>query len=88
MVGPALPQALRAVYPLYDPDENFRETAKDDPSTIATTCPEDHGPGLITAEKRKLQENSDVMDTLEDIFSLTCVASPYPCHRLYFILAL
>ncbi|KAJ7844947.1 hypothetical protein B0H13DRAFT_2286261 [Mycena leptocephala] len=45
MVGPALPQALRAVrYPLYDPDGNFRETDKDDPDTMATTCQEEHGP--------------------------------------------
>jgi hypothetical protein len=58
MVGPALPQALRAVrYPLYDPDGNFRETDKDDPDTMATTCPEEHGPSfIISEEKRKLEK--------------------------------
>jgi hypothetical protein len=88
MVGPTLPQALRAVrYPLYDPGGNFRETDKDDPDTISTTCPEEHGAGVITSEeKRKLVENSEVVNTLEDIFGLTCVASPYPCHNLCFLL--
>ncbi|KAJ7902255.1 hypothetical protein B0H13DRAFT_760189 [Mycena leptocephala] len=72
MVGPALPQALRAVrYPLYEPDGNFSETDKDDHDTMAT-CPEEHGPSVITSEdQRKLEENSKVGDTLEDIFSLT-----------------
>ncbi|KAJ7852156.1 hypothetical protein B0H13DRAFT_2084490 [Mycena leptocephala] len=45
-----------------------------------------HGASVITSEeKRKLEENSEVVDTLEDIFGLTCVARPYPCHSLCFV---
>jgi hypothetical protein len=86
MVGPALPQVLRAVrYPLYDPDGNFSDTDKDDPDTMATTCPEEHGPSVIISEEKK--KIGEVVDDLEDIFSLTCVASPYPRHSLYFLLS-
>jgi hypothetical protein len=86
MVGPALLQPFRAVrYPLYDADGNFMETDKDDPDTMATTCPEEHGAGVITAEeKRKLEENLEVVDTLEDIFSLTYVASRYPPQSIFY----
>ncbi|KAJ7841758.1 hypothetical protein B0H13DRAFT_2365548 [Mycena leptocephala] len=73
MVGPALPQALRAIrYPLLDADGVYKDTNNDDPDTMATTCPEEHGATVITPEeKQKLEENSEVVDTLEYIFSLT-----------------
>jgi hypothetical protein len=87
MVGPALPQALRPVrYLPYDPDGNFRETDDDDPDTMTTTFPEEQGPGGI--RNKKLEENSRVADTVEDILSLTCVAPHYPPHSLYFIVVL
>jgi hypothetical protein len=78
MVGPALPQALRAIrYPLHDADWGYKNTNNDDPDTMATTCPEEHCATVITPEeKQKLKENSEVVDTLEYIFSLTCVVRP------------
>ncbi|KAJ7850714.1 hypothetical protein B0H13DRAFT_52615 [Mycena leptocephala] len=73
MVGPALPQALRAIrYSLHDADWGYKNTNNDDPDTMATTCPEEHCATVITPEeKQKLKENSEVVDTLEYIFSLT-----------------
>ncbi|KAJ7261073.1 hypothetical protein C8J57DRAFT_472549 [Mycena rebaudengoi] len=67
-VGPALPQALRVVrYPYYEYD-----TPDCDSSLMATACPEDHSPSFISAEENvSLQENSRVVATLEDIYSLT-----------------
>jgi hypothetical protein len=54
------------------PDGNARD--KEDPDKLATECPEEHSPSVITAdEKQKLQENSKVVYALEDIYSLTCV---------------
>jgi hypothetical protein len=45
-----------------------------DPLTMATTCPEEHGASVITAEeKRQLRENSEEVEKLENIYSLTCV---------------
>ncbi|KAF7367862.1 hypothetical protein MSAN_00850700 [Mycena sanguinolenta] len=66
VVGPALPQALRVIrYPYngYSP--------KNDPSVMATACPEDSNITILTAtEKTKLEENSLVVGKLEDIYSL------------------
>jgi hypothetical protein len=85
MVGPALPQALRPVgYLLYDPDGNFRETDNDDPDTMTTTFSEEQGSAVISNEK--LEENSRVADTVEDIFNLTCVAPHYPPHSFIVVL--
>lgn len=54
------------------PDGNARD--KEDPDKLATECPEEHSPSVITAdEKQKLQENSKVVCVLENIYSLTCV---------------
>ncbi|KAJ7820059.1 hypothetical protein B0H14DRAFT_2834431 [Mycena olivaceomarginata] len=71
IVGPALPQALRVIrYQYAMPDGNARD--KEDPDKLATECPEEHSPSVITAdEKQKLQENSKVVYALEDIYSLT-----------------
>ncbi|KAJ7853804.1 hypothetical protein B0H14DRAFT_3449995 [Mycena olivaceomarginata] len=45
---------------------------KEDPDTLATECPEEHSPSVITAdEKKKLQEDSEVVEALEKIYSLT-----------------
>ncbi|KAJ7919860.1 hypothetical protein B0H13DRAFT_1708728, partial [Mycena leptocephala] len=73
IVGPALPQALRAIrYPLRNPDETLGAMDKDDPDTVATTCPEEHSASVITSEeKQRLEDNSEVVDTLEYIYSLT-----------------
>ncbi|KAJ6505363.1 hypothetical protein C8R45DRAFT_972466 [Mycena sanguinolenta] len=66
VVGPALPQALRVVrYPYsgYSP--------ANDPSVMATACPEDSNITILTAaEKTKLEENSLVVEKLEDVYSL------------------
>ncbi|KAJ7923604.1 hypothetical protein B0H13DRAFT_2655072 [Mycena leptocephala] len=76
-IGPALPQALRALrYLLYDPDGNFRETDKIDLDTMATACRKSTMPVLLPRKRNKLEQNSEVVNTLEDIFSLTCVARP------------
>jgi hypothetical protein len=59
---------------------------KDDPDTVATTCPEDHSASVITSEeKQRLEDNSEVVDTLEYIYSLTCVSGFYPHHNLYYL---
>ncbi|KAJ7898993.1 hypothetical protein B0H13DRAFT_2664456 [Mycena leptocephala] len=76
VIGPALPQALRVVrYPYYDDDGDRRPPvqAKDlDPTHMAATCPEEHSAIVVTAEEKdKLQENSKVVDALENIYSLT-----------------
>ncbi|KAJ7821370.1 hypothetical protein B0H14DRAFT_2831422 [Mycena olivaceomarginata] len=72
IVGPALPQALRVIrFPLVNLDGTLRDE-KEDPDTLATTLPEEHSPSIITAEEQQvLQENSTVVETLEDIYSLT-----------------
>ncbi|KAJ7493967.1 hypothetical protein FB451DRAFT_1215773 [Mycena latifolia] len=66
IVGPALPQALRVVrYP-------FPVDPESDPVDMATACPEEHGASVITAdEKMTLQEDSNVVKKLENIYSLT-----------------
>ncbi|KAJ7792974.1 hypothetical protein B0H14DRAFT_2469633, partial [Mycena olivaceomarginata] len=71
IVGPALPQALRVLRYQYDmPDGTARD--KEDPDTLAKECPEEHSPSVITAdEKKKLQEDSEVVEALEKIYSLT-----------------
>ncbi|KAK6966613.1 hypothetical protein R3P38DRAFT_906096 [Favolaschia claudopus] len=75
IVGPALPQALRAIRYPYGDDEvepGDREYHKEDPDTMATTCPEEHEPSVITAEeKMELQENARMVQSLEDVYSLT-----------------
>jgi hypothetical protein len=64
-----------------NPDGTLRATDKEDPDTVATTCPEEHSASVITSEeKRRLEENSEIVDTLEDIYSLTCVAPHLPIH--------
>lgn len=88
VIGPALPQALRvARYPYYDDDGYRRQSVEAldlDRATMAAACPEEHGAIVITAnDKDKLEENSKVVDTLENIYSLTCVSrlflqSPHP----------
>ncbi|KAJ7250165.1 hypothetical protein B0H12DRAFT_680943 [Mycena haematopus] len=66
IVGPALPQALRAIRYPYD----GYSTAKD-PSGMATACPEGHNGTIITAaEQGILEENARVVGKLEDIYSL------------------
>jgi hypothetical protein len=46
---------------------------KEDPNTMAATCPAEHGTIVNTSEdKQRCEENSKVVDTLEDI--VTCVA--------------
>ncbi|KAJ6490825.1 hypothetical protein C8R45DRAFT_990998 [Mycena sanguinolenta] len=68
IVGPALPQALRVIRFQYNPLHG----AQDDPDTLATRCPEDHDLTVITAiEKQQLQQNSKLIASLEDIYSLT-----------------
>ncbi|KAJ7203561.1 hypothetical protein GGX14DRAFT_651620 [Mycena pura] len=65
--GPALPQAMRVVRYSYD-----GYTSDGDPSTMAEACPEDRDPNVITAEEKgTLQENTQVVAVLEDIYSLT-----------------
>ncbi|KAJ6522177.1 hypothetical protein DFH09DRAFT_1177761 [Mycena vulgaris] len=79
IVGPVLPQALRLIrYPYWNlnPDGTatglWTHNQHSDPETMATTCPEEHSPSVITAEEKKtLQENSKEVETLEDIYSLT-----------------
>ncbi|KAK7007517.1 hypothetical protein R3P38DRAFT_3027741 [Favolaschia claudopus] len=74
IVGPALPQALRAIrYPYGDDEDRLvdREYHKEDADTMATTCPEEHEVSVITAkEKIELQENAQVVQNLEDVYSL------------------
>lgn len=80
IVGPTLPQALRLIrYPYWNPNPDgtaeslWTHNQHSDPDTMATTCPEEHGPSVITAEEKKmLQERSKEVETLEDIYSLTC----------------
>ncbi|KAJ7908613.1 hypothetical protein B0H13DRAFT_1878536 [Mycena leptocephala] len=69
IVGELLPEALRVVrYPYGDYDRSL------DPETMAVTCPEEDIVGVITAkELAKLQGNAEVIDALEDIYSVTCV---------------
>ncbi|KAJ6566732.1 hypothetical protein B0H19DRAFT_1257920 [Mycena capillaripes] len=77
IVGPALPQALRVVrYPYHEHQEDQSTPEEElDPDTMAEACPEEHGASVITVEeKRKLQENSEVIDALENIYSLTRAA--------------
>ncbi|KAJ7752383.1 hypothetical protein B0H16DRAFT_1317503 [Mycena metata] len=91
IVGPALPQALRVVrYEYHDDDDLFRKAADLSPNELAEKCPEDHTPSIITAEeKRKLQENSKIVDELEDVYSFTqkdrtsrtSVLTPDESHR-------
>ncbi|KAJ6535730.1 hypothetical protein B0H19DRAFT_1184067 [Mycena capillaripes] len=70
IVGPALSQALRVIRYPYDKGEGAWE--KEEPDALATECPEDHDASVITAdEKTRLQMNSKVVETLEDIYSLT-----------------
>ncbi|KAK6981647.1 hypothetical protein R3P38DRAFT_3113885 [Favolaschia claudopus] len=75
IVGPALPQALRAIrYPYGDDEVELveREYHKEDADTMATACPEEHEPSVITAkEKMELQENARMVQSLEDVYSLT-----------------
>ncbi|KAJ7266192.1 hypothetical protein C8J57DRAFT_1469964 [Mycena rebaudengoi] len=79
IVGPTLPQALRLIrYPYWNPNPDgtaeslWTHNQHSDPDTMATTCPEEHGPSVITAEEKKmLQERSKEVETLEDIYSLT-----------------
>jgi hypothetical protein len=53
---------------------------------VATICPEEHGASIATLEeKRRLEDNSEVVDTLEDIYSLTCVAPPLSTPQPIFI---
>ncbi|KAJ7738238.1 hypothetical protein DFH07DRAFT_841194 [Mycena maculata] len=69
IVGPALPQALRVIQYPY-PAHHAADTL--DALRMATECPEDHAPSVITAdEKAMLQGNSKVVAALEDIYSLT-----------------
>lgn len=83
IVGPALPQALRVIrFPLVNLDGTLRDE-KEDPDTLATTLPEEHSPSIITAEEQQvLQENSTVVETLEDIYSLTCVIHLSYLHHM------
>ncbi|KAJ7249142.1 hypothetical protein B0H12DRAFT_708466 [Mycena haematopus] len=74
IVGPALPQALRVLrYPYDAPDGGGPGgRQRDDPDTLATDCPEEHSPSVITAtEKEQLQEDSTVITALEDVYSVT-----------------
>ncbi|KAJ7855415.1 hypothetical protein B0H13DRAFT_2357868 [Mycena leptocephala] len=73
IVGPGLPQALQLLrYPKHNPDGTLWATNKEDPETVATTCLEDHATNIITSEEeRRLREDSEMLDTLEDIYSLT-----------------
>ncbi|KAJ7251574.1 hypothetical protein C8J57DRAFT_1474442 [Mycena rebaudengoi] len=79
IVGPTFPQALRLIrYPYWNPNRDgtaeslWTHNQHSDPDTMATTCPEEHGPSVITAEEKKmLQERSKEVETLEDIYSLT-----------------
>jgi hypothetical protein len=82
IVGPGLPQALQLLrYPKHNRDGTLRATNKEDPETVAATCLEDHAANIITSEEeRRLREDSEMLDTLEDIYSLTCVTTPYPRH--------
>ncbi|KAJ7440805.1 hypothetical protein B0H11DRAFT_2098339 [Mycena galericulata] len=68
VVGPALPQALRVVRYPYNVsyDAPFFDAA-----SMATACPEDQDIGVITAaEEGNLENNSRVVEELEDIYSL------------------
>jgi hypothetical protein len=70
-IGPALPQALRALrYLLYDPDGNFRETDKIDLDTMATACPEEHDAGVITAEEKQNWSKTQKLSILWRISSV------------------
>ncbi|KAF8160443.1 hypothetical protein K438DRAFT_1859751 [Mycena galopus ATCC 62051] len=71
MVGPALPQALRVIrYPYATPEDGNRR--EDEPAALATDCPEEHSPSVITTdEKARLQDNAKIIGALEDIYSLT-----------------
>ncbi|KAF7333267.1 F-box domain-containing protein [Mycena sanguinolenta] len=71
IVGPALPQALRVLrYPYETPDGVAR--MEEDPDTLAADCPEDHAASVITPiELQYLEENSEVIVALEDIYSVT-----------------
>ncbi|KAF7326722.1 F-box domain-containing protein [Mycena sanguinolenta] len=63
IVGPALQQALYP-YRNYEPG--------DDPSAMATVCPEDSiNPVIAPKERARLEENARVVWKLEDIYSLT-----------------
>ncbi|KAJ7827746.1 hypothetical protein B0H13DRAFT_1917497 [Mycena leptocephala] len=67
IVGELLPEALQVVRcPYGDYDRSL------DPETMAVTCPEEDIVGVITAkELAKLQGNAEVIDALEDIYSVT-----------------
>ncbi|KAJ7869353.1 hypothetical protein B0H13DRAFT_2351000 [Mycena leptocephala] len=68
IVGPALPQALRV---LRYPSPGNKDGSSIDPLTLATTCPEERdASSLITAkEKMCLQEDSELVEALENIYS-------------------
>ncbi|KAJ7751910.1 hypothetical protein DFH07DRAFT_825852 [Mycena maculata] len=71
IVGPALPQALRMIRYPYDEYETDDSHALD-ATAMATACPEEQAVTIITAmEKIELQEESKMVGTLEDIYSLT-----------------
>ncbi|KAJ6541070.1 hypothetical protein DFH09DRAFT_1041602 [Mycena vulgaris] len=72
IVGPALPQAIRVLRYPYNGQYDGNPGPPDDPVEMATACPEEHEPSVITAdEKWRLQENSKVVEKLENIYSLT-----------------
>ncbi|KAJ7927179.1 hypothetical protein B0H13DRAFT_2312781 [Mycena leptocephala] len=77
IVGPALPQALRI---LRYPSPGNKDGSSIDPLTLATTCPEERdASSLITAkEKMCLQEDSELVEALENIYSSIPPSNPTP----------
>ncbi|KAJ7875630.1 hypothetical protein B0H13DRAFT_2550037 [Mycena leptocephala] len=52
-------------------DRTLWTADNEDPDTMATNCPEKHAASVITSEeRRRLREDSEMADTLEDIYSL------------------
>ncbi|KAJ7158967.1 hypothetical protein C8R43DRAFT_357122 [Mycena crocata] len=70
IVGPALPQALRVIRYRY-PTTSI-PTEQLDPIVIATACPEDQSARVNAGEEQALQAIAKIVNTLEDIYSLTC----------------
>ncbi|KAJ7735727.1 hypothetical protein B0H16DRAFT_1575207 [Mycena metata] len=75
IVGPAFPQALRAVrYPCWNPDNTQRQHEQDDPEEMATAYPEDFdldGSRMTAEEIRWLRKSAKMVQTLENAYSLT-----------------
>ncbi|KAF7373097.1 F-box domain-containing protein [Mycena sanguinolenta] len=72
LVGPALPQALRVIRYPYPVDRSARDEQGEEP--LATACPEADMAcaSIITLEEEKqLCSNAEIVETLEDAYSLT-----------------